>query len=110
MFIFQFLGLFSSLFFGHSAFFVEEPPNDEHIVPQDALGHPHPVHFEVGCKSFPKSDTVIVDRPVMGDDEGYHHCTGPLSSPSFPLWSIFCTSDLSLGMPCSCLQLMSLSN
>ena len=35
--------------------------------------HPHPIGLDVGCEVLPPPDSVLVDGPVMRDDEGHHH-------------------------------------
>ena len=48
-------------------------PDDDHIVPEHILGHSDTVHFDVRSEVLPSPDGVLVDRPIMGDDEGHHH-------------------------------------
>ena len=55
---------------GDPAPFVEESPDNDHIEVEDTPGHPDPVNFDVGGEVLPSSDSVLVDRPVVGDDLG----------------------------------------
>ena len=56
---------------GDPAALIEELPDDDNIVPQDALGHPHPVDLDVQGEVLPSSDRVPMDGPIVGDDEGH---------------------------------------
>ena len=62
---------------------VEEFPIYHDVVPEHALGHPHPVESDVCCKILPKFNTVLVDRPIVGDDEGHHHSLHDFLFPCF---------------------------
>ena len=59
---------------------VEELPHDDDVVAYHALGHSHPVDFDVWCKVLPSFDCVSIDCHIVGDDEGHHHCLSHLFS------------------------------
>ena len=71
--------------FRDPASFIEERPDDCHIITLEVLGHSHPVDFDVRRKVFPAPDGVLVDSPVVGDDEGLNHCLGHILLPCFPV-------------------------
>ena len=58
---------------GDPATLIEVFSHDDNIVAQDALGHPHPVNFDVGGKIIPSPGGVLVDCSVVGDVDGHHN-------------------------------------
>ena len=76
MFVIEFFWVFLPPTFRHPAALVEELPDDYSIVAQHVLGHPNPVDLDVLSEIFPPFDSVLVDRSIVGDDDGDHHRLG----------------------------------
>ena len=51
---------------GYPDAFIGESLDDDHIVGEHILGHPHPVDLDVRREVLQSPDGVIVDRPIMG--------------------------------------------
>ena len=55
---------------------VEEFAHDVDVVAKHVPCHPHPVDLDVRSEIFLPFDSVLVDRSIVGDDEGHHHRLG----------------------------------
>ena len=58
----------------NQAAFVEEPLNVHNVVLEHFLCHLHPVDLDIVREDLSPLHGVLVNCPILADDEGHHHC------------------------------------